>query len=64
MNRRDAVKIIGIGSDFTLGELKKKYRSLMLVAHPDSNADSDYEYEASEINAAYEYLLENIDVEL
>lgn len=61
MNRTDAVKIIGLGDDFSLNELKKKYRSLMLVAHPDSNMEGDYDYDASEINAAYEYLLENIN---
>lgn len=52
-----ALKILGLKAPYTEEDLKKTYRSLIVMTHPDSVKEHDYEYDASDINAAYEYLL-------
>lgn len=54
-----AYKILGVTKNVSMDDLKKKYRMLMMLTHPDVNIDHDYPYEAADINTAYEYLLEN-----
>lgn len=57
MTKDKAFKILGLAGNSSLEDCKKRYRTLMLMTHPDMNEDHDYPYEASEINVAYEYLL-------
>lgn len=59
MTRQTALRILGIRSEYTVSELKKKYKELMLMTHPDMQKEAGYPYDASEINVAYEYLLKN-----
>lgn len=57
MTKKEAVRILGIADNFTKETLKKRYRALMMVAHPDAGAENAYPFDARDINAAYEYLL-------
>ena len=57
MNRKKALKILGAETDTDIRDLKKRYRSLMRMTHPDSVKEHDYPYEVHEINEAYNYLL-------
>ncbi len=57
MTRDRAYRILGISEEDGPEEIKKKYRRLMLMTHPDMDKEHGYPYEASEINVAYEYLL-------
>lgn len=59
MTRREAITILGLSVDYSKEELKKRYRELMFLTHPDSVDEHKYPYEASDINIAYEYLLSN-----
>lgn len=59
MTTNKALAILGLNKSYTDEELKKTYRSLMILTHPDSVESHDYRYDASDINAAYEYLLKN-----
>ena len=56
MTNKKALKILGLNEAYTEEELKKRYRSLMIITHPDSAKEYDYEYDASDINTAYEFL--------
>ena len=55
---------MGVEPDITPEELKKRYRALMLITHPDSADEHEYPYEVHEINAAYEYLLNHMEEEI
>ena len=59
MDRIQAYRILGLEQPADLKTIKKKYRSLLQLVHPDTQAyhDLDYAYEIYEINAAYEFLL-------
>lgn len=57
MTVKKALKILGLNAPYTENDLKKTYRILIIKTHPDSVNEHDYEYDASDINAAYEYLL-------
>ena len=57
MTIKTALKILGLKAPYTEEDLKKTYRSLIVMTHPDSVKEHDYEYDASDINSAYEYLL-------
>lgn len=60
MDRKKALRILGISETSDKRIIKKKYRSIMHVVHPDAQsggAGSAYEYSAHEINAAYEFLI-------
>lgn len=56
MNHKKTYQILGIRPDTSLEEIKKKYRALMILTHPDSGEESNYPYDASSINLAYEYI--------
>lgn len=57
MTVKKALKILGLEAPYTEEDLKKTYRALIVMTHPDSVKEHDYEYDASDINTAYEYLL-------
>ena len=61
MNKRKAMSILGLPIDkqYTLVDIKKQYRKLMQITHPDVGKEHFYAYDASEINVAYEYLMHN-----
>lgn len=54
-----ALTILGLDKTYTSEDLKKAYRALMILTHPDSGNNHCYAYEASDVNAAYEYLLKH-----
>lgn len=60
MTRQEACKILDVYPDISAEDLKKRYRKLMNITHPDSGKEHDYPYDASEINVAYEYLLTHL----
>ena len=54
---KDYYKILGINRDANEREIKKAYRSLVLVCHPDRNpGDGEAEEKFKEITEAYEVL--------
>ena len=59
MERQHALNVLGLRETSDRRIIKKKYRALMHVVHPDAQAagGSSYEYSAHEINAAYEVLM-------
>ena len=62
MNINDARTIIGVPSDFSLTELKKRYHILALRLHPDKNGNTPEATTAfQELNAAYRVLLLDIN---
>merc|ERR1712228_285625 len=54
-------KILGVARDASLKEIKKKYRELALIWHPDKNKDNQEEAEKKfhDISEAYEVLSDN-----
>lgn len=64
MNKSQALDILGVLPDTTESELKKKYRTLMVMTHPDSVSEHDYPYDVAEINAAYSYLIDHLHEEI
>ena len=58
MTVQQAYKIFDVKSDITKPELKKRYRRLMHMVHPDAalNRENVYKYSAYEINEAYTVL--------
>jgi preprotein translocase subunit Sec63 len=53
----DYYKILGINRDANEQEIKKAYRSLVLVCHPDRNPDDrEAEEKFKEVTEAYEVL--------
>ena len=60
MNKKKALKILGAKDDTDIRDLKKRYRELMRMTHPDSVSEHDYPYEVHEINEAYNYLLSHL----
>ena len=58
MTVQQAYKIFDVKSDITKTELKKRYRRLMHMVHPDAalNRENVYKYSAYEINEAYTVL--------
>ena len=59
MNTKTAIKILGINEDASFDEIRRQYRKLMIMTHPDMMTENDYPYDAGDINAAYEYLNNN-----
>lgn len=66
MTRTQACRILGIDEDADRKEVKKKYRKLMHLVHPDAGVAENalYRYTAQEINEAYAvlYKREAVDV--
>ena len=61
MTKAMAYKILGITPGTDLTDIKKKYRQLMHLVHPDTEAFSTraYDFTAQEINEAYDFLRKN-----
>ena len=53
MNRREALKLLGLNSNYSADDLKKAYRKVCKVAHPDVGGNADY---FKSIVTAYELL--------
>lgn len=58
MDIKEALRILSIEQEYDKTKLKKKYRELMRLVHPDNGmtAHEQYEYSAQEINEAYSLL--------
>ena len=58
MDIKEALRILGIEQEYEKTKLKKKYRELMRLVHPDNGmtAHEQYKYSAQEINEAYSLL--------
>src|SRR5438045_4726170 len=55
--KRDYYEVLGVGRGATAEELKRAYRKLALLYHPDrNNGDPQAEARFKEINEAYEVL--------
>lgn len=55
--RKDYYKILGVDKDATDNDIKKAYRKLAIVHHPDKNPDNkEAEQRFKEIGEAYETL--------
>lgn len=64
MDRRSALKILHLGSNASVAEVKRSYRKLATRYHPDHNAGNSRQVKQAgqkmqELNCAYTYLLEN-----
>lgn len=64
MDTRQACRILAISGDEDWLVIKKAYRQLMRMVHPDNGNEAlkKYEFSAQEINAAYTYLLKNVKI--
>jgi hypothetical protein len=60
MDTKTACDILELNKNYSIEELKKKYRLFALKYHPDKNKDPGSEDKFKEISAAYIYLSENI----
>ena len=60
---RDYYKILQIPSGSSLNDVKKAYRKLAHLYHPDVSSFHDARERFIEINEAYEYLLNKIELE-
>ena len=59
--RKDYYQILGVSRDASEAEIKKAYRRLAIIHHPDKNRDNDEEKAAEkfkDIGEAYENLIE------
>lgn len=56
MSTSDYYTTLGISSDASAAEIKKRYRDLMVKYHPDRNHSLDAEEKAKRINEAYSVL--------
>ncbi len=54
LNMASPYTILGISKDATNDEIKKAYRKLMLIHHPDKGGDPDT---CRKVMAAYQYLV-------
>lgn len=55
-NKRDYYEVLGVSRNANKDELKKAYRGLARLYHPDVNKDADAGEKFKEINEAYEVL--------
>ena len=60
MNFENALRILGLNSNFTEEELKKAHRALVNKYHPDRNKSPEAEDKMKEINEAREYLAKHL----
>ena len=56
MSTPDYYTVLGISSDASADEIKKRYRDLMIKYHPDRNPSKDAEEKSKRINEAYTVL--------
>lgn len=56
MSKRDYYEVLGVNKNADDKEIKKAYRKLANVYHPDKNKSEDAEHKMKEINEAYEIL--------
>ena len=59
--RKDYYQILGVSRDADDAEIKKAYRRLAIIHHPDKNRDNDEEKAAEkfkDIGEAYEHLID------
>lgn len=62
MNRREALKILGLNANPSEREIKTAYRELVVKLHPDKNLDKEQEErkkaeeKCKQLNVAYEFL--------
>ena len=56
MNRQEAARILGIGVDDDMAQVKKAYRKLAMCYHPDRNSSEDAKAKFIEALEAYSYL--------
>lgn len=62
MTIEDAIKILDILDDLNAENVKKQYRRLMHIAHPDAGESTEQcKYSAQEINEAYAFLMKKMD---
>ena len=62
MKNGDAYRILEIpDEDCGIDDIKKQYRAMALMYHPDRNSAEDATQKFQEIHAAYEYLLKHHD---
>ncbi|QBQ08061.1 DnaJ family protein [Spiroplasma gladiatoris] len=55
---KNAYKCLGLNSDASDAEIKKKYRQLAKKYHPDVNSSKEAQNKMSEINNAYDLIME------
>jgi len=62
MNLDKAKTILGLNGTENEKEIKTKYRNLIRSVHPDNkeNRESESGYTATEINAAYDFIIKNV----
>lgn len=64
MTIKEAYKIFGLAQGTELSEVKKRYRQLMMLVHPDSNTmGENYRYNAQELNHAYALLKKKLSAD-
>lgn len=61
MNRRQAIKILGLTGEEDEKEIKRKYRKLMHQAHPDNNGEKSDSELAAKINSAYDFIIKDVE---
>ena len=60
MSRADAYKVLRLSQSATLDEIKKNYKRLMLLYHPDKNpGNKEANARAAQLNVAYDILTKN-----
>uniref|UniRef100_A0A7S3K316 J domain-containing protein n=1 Tax=Aureoumbra lagunensis TaxID=44058 RepID=A0A7S3K316_9STRA len=57
-SRTAALKVLGISENFSLTELKRRYRELILLYHPDKSSEPDSDVKFRQIRSAYQYLIQ------
>jgi len=53
--------VLGLKESASEGEIKKRYREMAKIYHPDVNPSSDAEEKFEEINEAYNYLISHVN---